>query len=317
MHTPIAELDQKTAELQQDAPREEVQLRLEISKQLQTEVEAMNVNNFVVRPQRRLVEKYAKAEAWKDLGQEAQQELAHHIAGLPTQLESEDEEAKRFDLLMLNLQLAVLRSEPAFQRLKEQVVMIAGLLEEKSSIPMVKAQMVHIQEIQTDEWWDGITVPMLEQTRKKLRSLVKLIEKAQRKPIYTDFDDEMGPETAIELSVFASAGQFEQFRAKARAFLKSHESHLTVQKLRLNEPLTASDLKVLESMLAESGVGTPADVEKAKAESHGLGLFVRSLVGLDREAAKKAFAQFLTGKTLGANQIEFVNMVIGVCSWLQ
>ena len=42
----------------------------------------------------------------------------------------------------------------------------------------------------------------------------------------------------------------------------------------------------------------------------GLGLFVRSIVGLDREAAKRAFDGFLAGKTLTANQIQFVNLVI-------
>jgi type I restriction enzyme R subunit len=63
-------------------------------------------------------------------------------------------------------------------------------------------------------------------------------------------------------------------------------------------------------MLTESGVGTAEDVERAKEASHGLGLFVRSLVGLDRAAAKEAFAGFLTGKTLTANQIEFVNLIV-------
>jgi type I restriction enzyme R subunit len=42
----------------------------------------------------------------------------------------------------------------------------------------------------------------------------------------------------------------------------------------------------------------------------GIGLFVRSVVGLDREAAKRAFDDFLAGKTLNANQIHFVNLVI-------
>jgi type I restriction enzyme, R subunit len=63
-------------------------------------------------------------------------------------------------------------------------------------------------------------------------------------------------------------------------------------------------------MLAESGVGGSADIERAKEESHGLGLFVRSLVGMDREAAKAALADFLGDRTLGANQIEFVNLIV-------
>ncbi|EQD26478.1 type III restriction enzyme, res subunit, partial [mine drainage metagenome] len=34
------------------------------------------------------------------------------------------------------------------------------------------------------------------------------------------------------------------------------------------------------------------------------------LVGLDRQAAKEALAGFLNGKMLGANQIEFVNLIV-------
>jgi type I restriction enzyme R subunit len=37
---------------------------------------------------------------------------------------------------------------------------------------------------------------------------------------------------------------------------------------------------------------------------------VRSLIGLDRQAAKEALAGFLNGKSLGANQIEFVNLIV-------
>jgi type I site-specific restriction endonuclease len=52
------------------------------------------------------------------------------------------------------------------------------------------------------------------------------------------------------------------------------------------------------------------NARRAAEESQGLGLFVRSLVGMDRNAAKEALATFLAGKTLSANQIEFVNLVV-------
>ncbi len=187
---------------------------------------------------------------------------------------------------------------------------IAGLLEEKSSIPMVHEQMPLIQDLQTEEWWKDVTVPMLETVRRRLRALVKLIEKAQRKPIYTDFEDEIGGETAIELPGFATPDSFERFRAKTRQFLREHENDLVIHKLRMNEPLTATDLQELERMLATSGMAKPEHLAKAKGESNELGLFVRSLVGLDREAAKKALASFMTGKTLTSNQIEFVNLIV-------
>ncbi len=285
-------------------------LRSEIASSLRIEVSEMNQDNFVVRPQRRLVEKYSALEAWGALTPDNIAELAQQVAGLPSEMESEDEEAKRFDLLMLNLQLAVLRVEPAFKRLSEQVKAIAGLLEEKSAIPMIREQMILIQEIQTDEWWRDVTIPMLETARRRLRALIKLIEKRLRKPIYTDFEDEIGSEASIELPGFLPANSFEKFREKTRAFLREHQNHVAIQRLRTNQPLTAFDLAELERMLAESGVGGRDYLEQAKTESEGLGLFVRSLVGLDREAAKQAFNGFTVGKALSANQLEFVNLII-------
>jgi type I restriction enzyme R subunit len=306
----ISELDRKNAGLTQESTNHEFELRNQTALMLREQVSAMNLDNFVVRPKRRLVEKYSKAEPWLELRLDDYNELARHVAGLPSEQEPEDEEAKRFDLLMLNLQLAVLRVEPAFKRLSDQVKAISGLLEEKSTIPMVHEQMPLIQEIQTDAWWQDVTTPMLENVRRRLRALVKLIEKQKRKPIYTDFEDELGGETAVDLPGFATPDTYERFRAKARAFLKDHEDHIAIRKLRLNSPLTPLDLHELERMLTASGVGSPDQLEKAKTECAGLGLFVRSMIGLDREAAKQALAVFLSGKTLTASQIEFVDLII-------
>jgi type I restriction enzyme R subunit len=175
---------------------------------------------------------------------------------------------------------------------------------------MVKEVMPLIQGLQTDEWWQYVTLPMLEQVRKKLRTLIKLIDKQARKPVYTNFEDEMGAPAEIELPGFTSADNFERFRAKARHFLKQHEDHIAIHKLRSNEALTKTDLAELERILINSGIGKPDVVAKAKTESAGLGLFVRSLVGLDREAAKQALAGFVAGKTLSANQLEFVNLIV-------
>jgi type I restriction enzyme R subunit len=291
-------------------PKTNDDVRRALAELLHRETAAMNLDNFVVRPKRRIVEKYAKPEAWAVLPPEALSELSHEVAGLPSELDPEGEEAKRFDLLVLNLQLAMLRAEPGFARLRVQVKELAGLLEEKSAIPMVRDQMALIQDVQTDEWWQDVTVPMLEGMRRRLRDLIKLIEKQKRKPIYTDFEDEMGGETAVVLPGFGQGTDYARFRAKAQAFLRAHQDHVAIRKLRMNRALTATDLAELERMLAESGVGAAEDMQRAAAESQGLGLFVRSLVGLDRQAAKEALAGFLKAKALSANQVEFVNLIV-------
>ena len=305
----IGELDRKSSGVVHEAVGREGELRQDIAQVLWCEVASMNVDNFVIRPKRQLVEKYAKQESWRELTENNLMELAHEVAGLPSQLEAEDEESKRFDLLILNLQLAVLRSENSFERLRDQVKVIASLLEEKSTIPMVREQMPLIQDLQTDEWWLDVTTPMLESVRKRLRALVKLIEKKRRQPVYTDFEDVMGNERNVDLPGFTPPDGFEKFRDKARAFLRENQHHVTMQRLRLNQPLTALDLEELERMLIASGA-TPEHLQKAKTECAGLGLFVRSLVGMDREAAKNALNVFTTGTTFTASQIEFVNLIV-------
>ena len=316
----ITELDNKVVEVgsttikepqaDSEEPKTDAELRHQVANLLHTEVAAMNSENFVVRPKRRLVEKYASKEAWVSLSDDDFTELSQEVAGLPSQLEPEAEETKRFDILVLKLQLAIMRSEPAFERLREQVKSLALLLEEKSAIPLVREQLPLILDVQTDEWWQDVTLPMLEVLRKRLRFLVKLIEKQKRKPIYTDFEDVMGDEITVELPGFTSSDDFEKFRAKARTFLHSHQDHVVIFKLRTNKQLTSSDLSELERILAESGVGGEEDIVRAKEESQGLGLFVRSLVGLDREVAKQELARFLSGKKLNSNQIEFANMIV-------
>jgi len=308
----IGELDKEGegSMMVREGPEPVRELRHEVATVLREEVAGMNLENFVVRPHRRLVEHYREAEKWYPLKAEEIEELAHKVAGLPTEMETDDEDAKRFDLLMLNLQLALLRSEPSFNRLRDQVKAIAGLLEEKASVPMVQRELVLIQEIQTDEWWQDVTIFMLDRARKRLRLLIRLIEKGARRLVYTNFEDVMGAETEFVLPGFAAPDSFERFRNKARHFLMEHADHLSIHKLRMNEPLTATDLDELERIFLETGTGSPEHLAKAKEECQGLGLFVRSLVGLDREAAKQAFSEFLVGGTLSANQIQFLDEIV-------
>jgi type I restriction enzyme R subunit len=291
-------------------PATSADVRRAVADLLHREVAAMRLDNFIVRPHRRLVEKYSRPEAWAALPEDALAELSRELAGLPTELDAESEEAKRFDLLALGLQLAVLHADGRFQRLRDRVKEIAGALAEKDAIPMVREQMTLIQDLQTDEWWQDVTVPMLESMRRRLRGLIQLIDKRQRKPMYTDFEDLMGPEVEVPLTGFAVGTDQPRFLAKVRAFLREHLNHVAVAKLRMNRPLTASDLAELERLIAESGAGGPDDIRQAAEAANGLGLFVRSLVGMDRSAAKEALGGFIHGRTLSSNQLEFINLVI-------
>lgn len=285
-------------------------LRDETAGLLRDQVAGMNHDNFLVRPYRKLVEDYSRQEAWARLNFIEAPSLVDALGDLPSSAVEQDEEAKRFDLLVLRLQLALLRQEDAFTVLQEQMKGIAGALSEMGSIPMVMAEMALIHDLMTDLWWEGATLPMLEQVRTKLRGLVKLIERVRKKVLYTDFEDHLGELQCVEFGGFTAGTDPEKFKAKVRQFLLDHESHFAIHRLRMNQPLTPTDLAELERMLVEAGLGDREQLAKATEEAHGLGLFIRGLVGLDREAAKVAFNGFIGGRTLTSSQLEFINLVI-------
>ena len=107
-----------------------------------------------------------------------------------------------------------------------------------------------------------------------------------------------------------SSVDIERFRAKALAYLREHEDNVTLQRLRRNRQLTPQDMTALEQMLLASGAGPKTDVDRVASQTGGLGLFIRSLVGLDRAAATEAFAGFLDQTRFTVEQVRFVQLII-------
>ena len=293
-----------------DGTHSEAGLRRDVADDLRTAVGKLDVNNFVVRPQHRLVEYYADPDHWRHLTPEASNKIAERLAGLPTAARDDDEAAKRFDLLILRLQLGVLDVEPRFDRLRASVQEIAAALLEQTGIPVIRKQEQLLDQVVDDEWWTDVTLPMLELLRRRVRGLVRLVEKSKRAIVYTDFEDRLGEAVEVTLAGFDVGIDFDRFREKMRVYLRTHANHLAVQKLRRNRQLSATDLAELERMLVSSGVGGRREIDQARRASDGLGLFIRSLVGLDREAATEAFAEFLVDRRLSANQIDFIKVII-------
>src|SRR6185312_9778393 len=255
------------------------------------------------------VEKFRDAGAWEKLDEEAREELIDKVAPLPSAHALGTEEAKRFDLLMFSLELTLLRGSKRFDALRRELLAIASALQSQTAIPAIAQRAALIEEIQTDQWWEGVTVPELELVRLRLRDLIQHIEKGKRQIVYSNFADEIGEGEERELPQIGEV-DFARFKLKARHFLSEHKDHIVLHKLRHGKPLTASDLAELEKMLLDAGVGQPADIQRARETSQGFGRFVRSVVGLDRAAVTEAFGEFLAAGTATAAQIEFVNMVI-------
>lgn len=291
--------------------RTEAGLRWDTARQLHATVAGMTLENFLVRPHRRLVEEYSAWPAWLKLSRDAVEEIAENLAGLPSTHKDDDEDAKRFDLLILRRQLAQLQGEPAvMERIREQVQAIAAGLVGITSIPSVVAHHELLEEVASDAWWVDVTLPMLEVARRRLRGLMVFLDKTRKDPLYVAFQDAVTDWDIVVVPGFGSGVDMERFRTRAAAYLRQHEDHVALQRLRRNKALTPEDLEALERMLIDSGAGDEHAIAKAREEAHGLGLFIRSLVGLDRQAALEAFGGYLDGSRFNANQIHFVNLIV-------
>ena len=279
-----------------------------IIDQLIKQTQALNGDSFIVRMHWEVVEKYRDANAWNALSVLDIKELHDHIA--PLMIESDqDELAKRFDALMLDIQLSVLEGEKKQAVLIQKVIGTAGKLSKKASIPSVAHKMETIKEVQQKIFWEGATIPGIERIRIELRDIIKFLD-SENTPIYfTMFEDEFSGGSQEHQLVYGF-NDLDAYKRKVEQYLKEQSNNITIHKLRNNVPITKGELESLDKMLFEQGsIGTREEFTKAYGEQ-ALGKFIRSILGLEVQAANLAFAEILNNQTLNAQQIRFMDTII-------
>ncbi|MCX7124246.1 MAG: hypothetical protein NTU49_00540 [Gammaproteobacteria bacterium] len=285
-------------------------LHKEILDQLHSQVASVNMESFIVRPHRLYVEKYIERESWDNLKPNDYHDISKHLSDLPSP-DSDDEFSRRFDLLCLNLAISFIEISKRQEGYKESIIDIARGLEKKKNIPAVACKIDFIRIIQTEDYWENITIPAIERLRKELRELIKFIDTdTGLTRVYTNFEDEFGD--AIEVKEFIpSGGDRENYRLKVERFVREHKDHITIRRLMYNQPVTSNDIQGFEEILfSEQGVGNSREQFEKTFGNQSFGQFIRSIVGLDREAAKEIFSEFLASKKLSADQITFVNQIV-------
>jgi type I restriction enzyme R subunit len=280
---------------------------------LHGEVSAMNPDNFMVRAHLQQVDRFRNPESWKSLSDSDIHDIENHIAGLPSQIESDEIEARLFDLNALRLQIALIEKETAtFESTRNKIIEIAASLEEKDAIPAVKQQLQYLRAIQNTEFWEGISLIALEELRTRLRGLVQFIDKSKRKIVYTNFKDEI-LQVREDEAIYMPKMTGNQYAKKVEDYLRSHQDEIAVQRLKNNLPLTPTDLKSLEQTLLNLGEGEGQRLLTSMLHLHEvptLAHLVRRIVGLDRNAAKAAFSSFLENRTLNSQQMRFIELII-------
>ncbi|WP_026220819.1 DEAD/DEAH box helicase family protein [Thiofilum flexile] len=284
-----------------------------VTNELYATVKAMNPDNFIVRTQMEVVERFQERKAWNSLTEEDSNTLQQKLATLPSEISTDPIESRAFDLNIVQMQLALLYGDQkTYERNRQKILIIADKLEDKATIPSVAAQIDYLTTIQEQTFWEGMNIELLETLRRRIRSLVTFIQKEEQPIVYTDFKDEIigeSEETAIEMPRMTGT----QYAKKVKEYLNSHLNNIVIHRLRTNQPLTETDLQNLESTLQKIGDEEGETLLSnllQQSEAPTLAYFVRSMVGMDRQAAQAAFTVFLEDRSLTPPQIRFIEMLI-------
>ncbi len=269
-------------------------------------VQDIHKDNFAVKQHLRYIEKYSNKDNFITINDDVLDEFIEHIVKFLLPNEQDDEPtALRFDALMYQIMYNYLRGQKQ-TRGRNDLVKVSKKLANIANIPeiMAKGELINAI-IHSEEHLENASLKDLEHIRISLRHLIKYIEKSSK--IYeTNFRDEL-----LDITVNPPENQvvdLEEYKKKVEYYIREHQDNTVIKKLKSNIPLNKEDINALENILF-SEVGTEEEYKQAY-ENKPLGAFVRSIVGLDMNAAKTAFAKFLDDSRLDSRQIHFVNQII-------
>ena len=296
------------------------QLQQDLGDRLHQQVASMEPQNFMVRRHLADVEEFSVRERWDKLNPQDLKTIGGTLSQLPNGLPHENPLVKRFDLICLKIQLAILQdrfsegdaARTGLETLRDKVRDLLGNLEQKRTIPTVKAQLSLIEAAQAEDWWIDVTPVEIESLRVKIRDLMQFVDRQVESIIYTDFQDQLGELTEVTVPSEQTGFSPYQYRKKVEAYIRANQNHLAIAKLRRNLSLTETDLTALEEMLftTEGLESREKFLNVYTNTAHNLKSFIRTLVGLDRAAAKEAFSKYLENRQFNANQIRFVEQII-------
>ena len=280
----------------------------EIKDILHKQVAKLNDHHISVRQHWDVVDKYRKESTWTYISNVDTVELKDIIAPLVYDATT-DLGAKKFDILMLNIQLSMISDEYEAERAKVKVYEIAQALQEKASIPQVASKMPLIREVSTPRFWEAPKLDRLEYVRKELRDLVQFILGTSNKTFTINIKDTV---EALE----SSTGVVPRLSYKQRIidYLAKNKNLPVLQKIFKMEKLEQKDIVELERICWKE-LGTKEEYQKYIERGQmicgdSVAAFIRAQIGVDRRIALEKFSEFLSDNVLNSTQEEYIKTII-------
>ena len=290
----------------------EVDRRLhdELKAILHTQVNSLSRARIDVRAHLQTIEPYRDREVWVCLSELDVAELKGIAHLLPRP--KENEAAKKFDVLMLYLQLEAVDSTVKADNSRASVIKIAQLLEKKATIPAVRERMETIKEVQTAYFWEHSTLDSLERVRLELRDLVHILaESRDERKFVINIEDTISSD-AVAAPVTLQA----TYEERVIDYLAKHTDSEVLRKIQNFEQLTADDTIELQRICWQE-LGTKTEYEEVtngRRYNNNVAAFIRVIQGVDRKKALAIYARFIKDSDLTAEQEQYLKEILNYIS---
>ena len=282
----------------------------EIKTLLKEQVSVLSDNHISVREKWEDVSHFKDKGSWTYLSEVDVTTLSNDIAPLLPK-NTLDENAKKFDLLVMLIELSLLDGETNANKAIHSVRVIAEKLQEKAILPQVQAKMDTIKEVLSDVAWQNVSLRWLEKVRNELRDLLKFLMGQENKWFKVDIEDSITDEGTID-----GITPRMSYKQSVLEFLSKNRDFPVLKKIYDMEQLTAADFVELERILWKE-LGSKDDYDrftKGMPCGSNVAVFIRSMVGIDRKNAVRRFSLFISGNELNAEQEDFLMTIIAyVC----
>ena len=282
----------------------------EVKAILKEQVAALSDSHISVREKWADVSHFKDNDAWTYISEVDVNTLSNEIAPLLPK-NTLDENAKKFDVLVMLIELSLIGEEINPNKAVHSVQTIAEKLQEKATLPQVQDKMDTIKEVLTDVAWQNVSLKWLEKVRNDLRDLIKFLIGQGGQWFTIDIEDEISDEGTMD-----GITPRVSYKQSVLDFLSQNRNLPVLQKIYGMEQLTTADFAELERILWQE-LGSKDDYDKftnGMLCGSNVAMFVRSLVGVDRKNAVRRFSEFISGNELNAEQEDFLMTIIAyVC----
>lgn len=280
------------------------EFRKSLVSEMVAKVRELNKDNFAVKQHLKYVELYANESNYTTLTFEDTLTIRSELAPLIIP-DIDEASAVRFDALMYGIELAYIAGSAYHKDSRRDLIKRVKGVASVANIPEIAAKSELIHKILNTDYLDNCGVNDFEYIREALRNLMKYIPNTSSR-YDTNFADDILSKVCNDAEL--ENDDLRNYKADAEHYIRQHLDNAVIDKLKRNIPLTKNDISELEDILWKE-VGTKEDY-KAEYGEKPLGELVREIVGLDMNAAKEAFAEFLNNTSLDSRQIYFVNQII-------